>query len=242
MKYALFASAVTVLAPALSAHALELSPDFSLIGSVGLFSEYSSRGLSQTQRDPALQAFATVSHSSGFYLGAWTSNVDFGGDAKVRQEYDYYGGYIWQITDAISLDLGYLKYTYPRTSSLNVSEKYAVLSGYGFVFGTYYSDDAYGGQTSVYTYGGYKFALPYESSLEVRYGKADFKDPSFFDKNGSARSSYHEWEAKLTKPLFGLDWSLSYIDTDLSRTECGSYMSNDDVCSARVLAGVTKSF
>ncbi|MNR59514.1 hypothetical protein D3C85_1807830 [compost metagenome] len=60
--------------------------------------------------------------------------------------------------------------------------------------------------------------------------------------NGSARDSYREWEVKLSKKAFALNWSLSYIDTDLSKAECASYMGFDDVCSATLVAAVSKSF
>ncbi len=61
-----------------------------------------------------MQGGATLLHSSGLYIGAWTSNVDFGGGFDTRQEREYYAGYYWQATDAISLDLGYIKYDYPK--------------------------------------------------------------------------------------------------------------------------------
>lgn len=242
MKYAVVLSVAGLMAPILSASAVELSPDFNLLMTVGAYSEYNSRGLSQTQRDPALQAYATLLHSSGLYVGAWTSNVDFGGGLDVSQEIDYYGGYLWQPTEKISLDVGYIKYTYPKTSALNVSEKYAVLNAYGFLLGAYYSDDNVGDQTALYTYAGYKTILPLDTGFEVRYGKADLKDPMFFSNNGSSRDSYHEWEVKLSHAFVGLDWSVSYVDTDLSGSECASYLFYKDVCSARLVAGVSKSF
>ena len=106
----------------LCSQAVPLNDDFSLLLDVTLASDYRTRGISQTQNDPALQAGATLAHSSGLYLGAWTSNVDFGGGLKTRQEVDYYAGWFWEATDAINLDLGYLKYSYPKESQFNQSE------------------------------------------------------------------------------------------------------------------------
>ncbi|MCY1436994.1 hypothetical protein D9M71_531390 [compost metagenome] len=60
--------------------------------------------------------------------------------------------------------------------------------------------------------------------------------------SGGARDSYNEWEVKLSKNLLSLDWSLSYIDTDLSEAECANYLGFDDLCSATLVAGVSKSF
>ena len=90
----------------LSSHAIALNDDFAVLVDLTLASDYRTRGISQTQNDPALQAGLTLAHSSGLYLGAWSSNVDFGGGLKTRQEVDYYAGWLWQATEAVSLDLG----------------------------------------------------------------------------------------------------------------------------------------
>lgn len=70
------------LAPWSQSQAIELSSDFSLALDVGLFSDYWSRGISQTQGDPAVQGSATLIHSSGLYGGVWSSNVDSDMGAK----------------------------------------------------------------------------------------------------------------------------------------------------------------
>ncbi|MFZ9162326.1 MAG: TorF family putative porin, partial [Burkholderiaceae bacterium] len=43
-------------------------PDFSISGNFGLFSDYRFRGISQTDRAPALQGGFDLTHKSGFYL------------------------------------------------------------------------------------------------------------------------------------------------------------------------------
>ncbi|BCX67744.1 TorF family putative porin [Pseudomonas izuensis] len=229
----------------LSSQALTLNEDFSLLLDVTLASDYRTRGISQTRNDPAVQAGATLAHSSGLYLGAWSSNVDFGGDLKTRQEVDYYAGWLWQATDDLSLDVGYLKYTYPRESQFNQSEVYGILSLYGVKLAAYYSDDAPGidsKQNSLYSYIGYETELPYDIGLKLRYGMMDFKDPHLYSSSGRAEDSYHEWEVKLTHELAGVVLGLSYIDTDLSKSQCASNWGFDDVCSATVVASVSKSF
>ena len=55
----------------------ETKSDFTTSGSVGLFSQYIFRGLTQTDRDPALQGNFDINHSSGLYLGMWGSNVSW---------------------------------------------------------------------------------------------------------------------------------------------------------------------
>jgi uncharacterized protein (TIGR02001 family) len=40
-----------------------------------LASDYVFRGISQSQRQPAIQGGFDYSHASGFYVGTWASNV-----------------------------------------------------------------------------------------------------------------------------------------------------------------------
>ncbi|WP_460145387.1 TorF family putative porin [Pseudomonas sp. S2_A02] len=234
-----------VLAP-LTSHALTLDDNFSLDMTLGVVSDYRTRGISQTLGDPAVQAGATLVHSSGLYIGAWTSNVDFGGPYKTRQELDYYAGYYWQATEAISLDLGYLKYDYPKEGQFNMSEVYAILDVYGVKLGANYSNDTpnfFGeDQDTLYTYLSYKVELPAEIGLNLRVGRNDVKDPAFWSTNGESRDAYTEWEAKLTRDFVGVTWGLSYIDTDLSKSECASWYGYGDLCTATVVASASKAF
>ena len=242
--FTLFALGSLSLLP-LSSQAVPLNDDFSLLMDVTLASDYRTRGISQTQNDPALQGSVTLAHSSGLYLGAWSSNVDFGGGLKTRQEVDYYAGWLWQATDDVSLDVGYLKYSYPKESQFNQSEVYGIFSVYGVKLGAYYSDDAPGidsEQNSLYSYVGYETALPYDVGLKLRYGLMDFKDPHLYSSSGEAEDSYREWEVKLTHELAGVMLGLSYVDTDLSKSQCTSNWGFDDVCSATVVASISKSF
>lgn len=234
-----------VLAP-LTSQALTLNDNFSLDMTLGVVSDYRTRGISQTLGDPAVQAGATLLHSSGLYVGAWTSNVDFGGPYKTRQELEYYAGYYWQATEAISLDLGYIKYDYPKEGQFNMSEVYAILDVYGVKLGANYSNDTpnfFGeDQDTLYTYLSYKIELPAEIGLDLRVGRNDVKDPAFWSANGESRDAYTEWEAKLTRDFVGVTWGLSYIDTDLSKSECASWYGYGDLCTATVVASASKTF
>jgi uncharacterized protein (TIGR02001 family) len=238
-------SVFLVLVP-LTTQALPLNDDFNLQISLAAVSDYRTRGISQTLGDPAVQAGVTLLHSSGLYAGVWTSNVDFGDDFKTREEFEYYAGYNWQMTDAISLDLGYIKYSYPKESQFNLSELYAILDTYGVQLGAYYSRDtpnAFGDhQSTLYTYLGYTTTLPGEVGLKLRYGHNDVKDPAFWSTRGDTRDAYHEWEVGLTHDFVGVTWGLSYIDTDLSKSECAGWYGYGDLCTATVVASASKAF
>lgn len=239
-------AALLACAPLTPTLAVELSQDFALQIDTALLSDYRTRGISQTLGDPAAQLGLTLLHSSGLYLGAWTSNVDYGYDYKTRQELDYYAGWYWQANDDVALDLGYLKYSYPRESQFNQSDVYAILTAYGFEAGVYYGNDYpnyFGDKNSnLYSYLGYSAELPAEFKLYMRYGHNDAKDPLYLSGSEDIRDSYDEWEVKLSHELVGLDWAVSYIDTDLSQTECLNAFGFKDVCTATVVASVSKTF
>lgn len=222
--------------------AASLTSDLEAVGYVGLLSEYSMRGISYSRLKPVVQASATLIHSSGLYAGLWGSNIDLYG-VSARYETDYIVGFTHQFSPDVNVDVGYAKYTFPKTSALNATESYAIFTAYGFKVGTYYSDDYFGDQSYVYTYLGYGAkSLPYEMGLDVRYGIADYKDPVFASSGGSVRDSYREWEVKLSKQMWSLDWAASYIDTDLSQTQCLQFQGDKESCSARLLLAVSKSF
>ena len=96
-------------------------PDYTLSYSAGAVTDYRFRGIAQTANKPALQLTADFAHKSGFYLGAFGSNVnwikDFNGATKGGYEVDLYGGYKGSITKDIGFDLGAIAYVYPGNNS-----------------------------------------------------------------------------------------------------------------------------
>jgi len=92
-------------------------PEHTLTGNIGLFSQYIFRGLTQTNRDPALQGGFDYAHSSGLYAGTWGSNISWLRDGGAYRaggslELDAYGGYKMSFGD-FGVDLGTLYYWYP---------------------------------------------------------------------------------------------------------------------------------
>ena len=90
-----------------------------LTGNVGVFSQYIFRGLTQTNRDPAVQGGFDYSHSSGFYLGTWASNISWLSDGGSYNgggsgEFDFYGGFKGTFGKSdFTYDAGLLYYWYP---------------------------------------------------------------------------------------------------------------------------------
>jgi uncharacterized protein (TIGR02001 family) len=141
-----FVAAASLLSVAAIAQTAAPAPNYTLSYNVGVVTDYRFRGITQTNYKPALQAGVDFAHKSGFYLGAWGSNVnwvkDFNGASKGDFEVDLYGGFKGEITKGLGFDVGVITYQYPgndsgavgtpgaapTTSNANTLEFYAALS------------------------------------------------------------------------------------------------------------------
>lgn len=108
------ATLLSVVAVGAFAQAKAPEPDYTLSFNVGGFTDYRYRGISQTRYKPAVQGGLDFAHKSGFYAGAWASNIKWIKDNGVSGgiEVDLYGGYKGEITKDIAFDIGALQYAY----------------------------------------------------------------------------------------------------------------------------------
>jgi uncharacterized protein (TIGR02001 family) len=122
-----FAFALTALLAGTAAMAQTKAPepDYTLSYNVGATTDYRFRGISQASFDPALQAGVDFAHKSGFYLGAWGSNIkwikDYVGATDGSLEVDLYGGYKGEISKDLTYDIGLITYQYPSNTAANVA-------------------------------------------------------------------------------------------------------------------------
>ncbi|RZJ30826.1 MAG: hypothetical protein EON85_04335 [Brevundimonas sp.] len=112
MKLAYCAAAVVAALLATASASTASAQDVSFNAAVT--SDYVFRGFSQTDEEPALQLGVDVTFESGFYAGAWASNVDFGDDTDA--EVDVYGGYRTE-AGGFGLDFGVVGYVYVNDPS-----------------------------------------------------------------------------------------------------------------------------
>jgi uncharacterized protein (TIGR02001 family) len=121
MKKHLLASVAAAAFASQLAHAQAPAPtpEHTLTGNMAIVSDYRFRGISQTFGEgfftvgPAIQGGIDYSHSSGFYLGNWNSNVSgnqYPNGSGI--EMDFYGGYKHAWGD-FGLDVGTIYYAYP---------------------------------------------------------------------------------------------------------------------------------
>jgi uncharacterized protein (TIGR02001 family) len=129
IKTALATTAFVAATAAAPAFAQDEAPAIKVTGTAALLTEYSLRGISQTDLDPAVQAGVTVTTAPGFYVGAWGSNLAGNGSwGGSNMELDLIGGYSKAI-GAATLDGGVVYYVYPGTSGHDFVELYGSVSG-----------------------------------------------------------------------------------------------------------------
>lgn len=107
----------TALAEETAATAEPESP-WTATANIGFVSDYYFRGISQTWNKPAVQGGIDISHSSGFYVGAWGSNVSPNTYPDATVELDVYAGYNGTISavEDLGYTVGLYGYFYPGGS------------------------------------------------------------------------------------------------------------------------------
>ena len=132
---ALATTAGLFASPAIAADPAAPPPAFTITGGAALVSDYRFRGISQTDRNFAVQGTATLTHSSGLYVTFWGSSVDdyVTASGQSHQELDLIAGYK-KTFGGTTVDFGALYYVYPKTrlagdrSSSNFIEPYFDIS------------------------------------------------------------------------------------------------------------------
>lgn len=198
---------------------------------VGLYSQYIFRGLTQTREDPALQGGVDYTHASGFYAGAWGSNISWLSDGEYYKsssiELDLYGGFASTIGETgIGYNVGLLQYIYPgrKTPGINqksaeTTEVYGSLS-YGWLTGkvsVVASDGAFGyDNADGSSYSELNLNVPFLDGYTAiaHYGYQDFTGKT----NGTSNSlyDYADWKLGVSKSFasHGVTIGGYYTDTD----------------------------
>ena len=202
-----------------------------------LTNDYDFRGNSQSAKDPAVQGSVDYAADSGWYLGAWGSNVDFGA-ADVDLEVDVYTGFAGTSEGGLGYDVGVVYYAYPDESDFNYIEAYGSLAKDWFKGKLWYSNDFGGDSTPGDTAAWYAeanatFPLPADFSilLHAGYSTGDYWDNAIGDDtlDYSAGVGY-------TAGKFNL--ALKYVDTDTDAVVTDDVFNNE----GRVIFTVATTF
>jgi len=229
-------------------HAQATSPH-TLTGNMAIVSDYRFRGISQTFVQPAIQGGIDYTHSSGFYLGNWDSNVSGISFVDGSLEMDFYGGFRFG-AGPVGLDVGFLQYYYPNAQ----------------VAGTKYDTQ------EIYAAASWKwFTLKYSSTITDWFGVtapgADSKGSGYIDLTASVEVApkltlvghvgqqkvknysnldYTDYKLGLSYDLNGWALGLAYIDTDANDPfyTMATDASGDvkDLGKGTVVLSVSKSF
>lgn len=245
---------VIALAPA--ATMAQEEPPYSISANVAITTDYTFRGISQTDESAAIQGGFDGSYSLDtvdLYAGVWASNVDFNEEREEQPnggqtEFDFYGGFTGTLPvgEGVTWDAGVLYFMYPGASS---KLKYDFIEGYvglGYAFSSTaltpevgvkvsYTDDYFAGSgEGIYVDGTASASLPYDLGLGLHYGYQSIDNEAAF-----GAPSYSDWSVSVAKEVLGLELALSYVDTDIKKEEC---FAGTSLCEARGVFTVSKSF
>ena len=214
-------------------------PPIEFSGNITFTTDYHDRGITQTDEKPAGQAGIEGSYKNNFYVGIWSSNIDFAVDDQADFEVDYYGGYRKNF-GPYSADLTIYYYSYPGAKdaldydyfefAFSLGKKFELFDLTGSV---YYSPDNFGSSGD---------ALYFEVALEVPLLESGFDLFSHFgrqyvdDNSRYGFPDYNDWSVGLAYKLWDFYLNLAYIDTNLSNEECA------DGCDARAVFAISRGF
>ncbi len=170
-------------------------------GSLTVTSDYLSRGVTQTNNQPAVQGSIDLFNDDGLYAGAWVSNVTDG------SEIDLYAGFVGSQGE-IGYDVGAVGYIYPNSDiDADYTELYATLDFAAFSAGVKYTvgskvEDTNQANEKFIEGDVYYFvsaSAPFYADWEIAgtLGRYDFADDGVANKE----TTYQHLEVSLSKPV-----------------------------------------
>ena len=234
------------VAPALAQDAAP-SP-VTVTGSATIASDYRLRGVSQTDKEMAIQGGITIAHESGLYVGTWASNLagwgTFGG---ANMELDLAGGYRHKLSDTATLDVGVTWYMYPGgADKTDYAEPFAKLSGtvgpVTLLAGVAYAPaqealgrwyftgaDAAAGvyndfgdkEDNLYLWGDGALAIrgtPFTGKAHIGYSDGN-RGLGPNATSAAPTGKYWDWSLGVDTTWRNLTLGVFYVDTDISRRE-----------------------
>ena len=232
----------TALAAALGLIPVSLAFGAEVSGNIALTTDYKFRGISQSDSAPSVQGGFDIAFDNGAYVGTWGAAVDFDcaidtcGGLNGGIELDYYAGFASDLSDNVSFDVGYIYYDYPQDEGLlgDYGEIYGSLSFGDFGIGMNYSDE-YWGETGkfTYTYATYSMALSESVALDLLVGSGDYDEAGYLD----GATEHMNWSVALSTSAAGLDFAITYEDTDLDKEDAYGY----DWADAALILSIGKS-
>jgi uncharacterized protein (TIGR02001 family) len=248
--------AIAVASPAL---ADDTAPPAAITinGSATVVTDYRFRGLSQTNKNFAVQSSLTVTHESGLYISTWGSSIDDYIADGSNQEIDLIAGYKHTFSGTI-IDVGALYYFYPgsqqgvhlaglpKYNSDFIEPYVAVSHTLGPVTGKLTANYApkqkalnYGLGKEDNLYG----ALDLSAAVpNTGFGVSAHLGHNFTKSALSLARTYTDWGAGVTYTYKAITFGVSYVDTNLPKGFYSSPFSGKDEAKAGVVGSIGVSF
>jgi uncharacterized protein (TIGR02001 family) len=248
--------ALAAATPALADEAPAETPAITINGTATLVSDYRFRGVSQTDKNFAVQGSLTLTHESGFYVSVWGSSVDSYVTASLagHQEIDIIGGFK-KTVGGTTFDIGALYYFYPKTkfagdvSSSDFIEPYLAIS---HTFGPVTAkgtvnwapkqkalslDQVGPSKSNVYLAGDLSAAIPGTPiSLSAHLGH-NF-GPSWLATDSTGKKEYSDWGLGASVTWKALTLGVQYVDTDAKFVS----LSGSNVSKGGIVGSIGVSF
>ena len=245
--------ALTALPSLAQTAAPAATPDFTFTGNLGVFSDYRFRGISQTNKKPAIQGGVDFAHSSGIYLGNWNSNVDSAMYNGANIEMDFYGG--WKTTiEGFGIDLGAIYYYYPgsgdnpNTFAIDNTELYIggswgpISLKYNYAVSDFFGVDDSKGAYYLLLSGVYDFGNGFGVNGSIGY-QGGLKNGACVTEIGGQRScSITDYKLGGTYTIDGWVFGLAYVSTNRDLSFGTAANSNRNISNGTALLSLTKSF
>lgn len=224
-------SSLVLLPPAVAAD--EAPPFGNIYSFLRATSDYRVNGVSSSDRGPAAQASLYWAAPQRFFAGVWYSTVDFNDQGKTSYELDFYGGRNFRL-EYFDLIAEIFFYTTPDRSGPGAT--------YDYTEGRLRLQDKFGRVTLRSTVGwspSYSFGAGETWRIEASAAYSMTEWLAFNAVVGRRwlenRIDRSHWEAGFTAHWKRLSLDLRYVDTTLSRRQCGHV----DWCSAAFVGTVT---
>lgn len=221
--YGALLAAAALSTPAFAQEEETSSGPFTLSGGADIVSDYRFRGISLSNEKVAVQPSLTLTHESGFYVGAWGSTLP---DSPLygRFELDLIAGYSTEIAPGTTIDLNTTYYAYPGHDDGagpanyvefigSVSHDIGPVSATGLVAYAP-SQKSLGSDDNLYLNFGLGYAVP-NTPVTLNAGLG-YTDGSL--GGASADGNYLDWSVGASFSTGPATLSVAYIDTDIKKT------------------------
>jgi uncharacterized protein (TIGR02001 family) len=197
--------------------------DVNVEAELGAVSDYRFRGVSLSNRRPAVQAGLTLEHKSGAFAGVWGSTIAQT-DGGAQAEIDVLAGYSAEIAGGLTFQAVGTFYAYPSDAGLNYVEGGATLSyeigdltpeaGLSYIPAQSATENESGSRRdNVYAFAGAEYAIA-GTPVTVK-ARAGWENGAF---DLSDRGGKWDWELGASAELGKVTVGLAYVDSDARYT------------------------